>query len=381
MFLCPKDRTELRRQSVHGTVYWSCLACGGRTATTGVLRRTANRNLADQFWMQARATAADGPRRCPACERPMKTVALPVDGRPLELDLCLRCYLIWFDPQEFETFPPRSTEGPEQEKLPLEARLMLAKVDVEALDMHPDFELPPSDPPPEGWKSVPAMFGLPVKNESQPLARPPLATWLIAGTIAILGGLALLDLNEVVPDFGLIPAQPWRDQGLTFLTSFLLHGSLPQLAGNVYFLLTFGDDVEEYLGTERFLIVLLLASLGGSALHIWLHPHSYAPLVGASSALSGILTCYALQFPFARIGFLLRVPGTFLTRWVNFRAWVYVLLWIGLQTIGAFRQTGDYTQVSLAAHLGGVAVGFLTWFLLPAARPPEPAAESSIESA
>ena len=376
MFLCPKDKIELLRQDARGSVYWFCPACGGRTATTGTLRRTSSRSLVDHLWELARATTAESGRRCPACERPMKTVALPLGDHSTELDVCTRCYFVWFDAAEFDALPPpRPSREAAEKKLPLEARLMLAKMDVEQIDTRPDFELPPSDPPPEGWKAVPAFFGLPVKAESHPLAHLPLATWMLAASVAVFGGLALLDVDEVVSDFGLIPAELWRYGGLTLVTSFFLHGSLPQLAGNIYFLLTFGDDVEDYLGTGRFLVVLLLASLAGSLLHTALHLESSIPLVGASSAISGILTCYGLQFPRARIGFLLRLPSIFWMRWVNLRAWVYVLFWIVLQAIGAVRQAGAFTQVSLWAHLGGVGVGFLFWFLWPGHR--KPAADGS----
>jgi membrane associated rhomboid family serine protease len=57
-------------------------------------------------------------------------------------------------------------------------------------------------------------------------------------------------------------------------------------------------------------------------------------------------------------------------RWVNLPAWAYVLFWIALQAIGVFRQAAGITQVSLAAHLGGAATGFLFWFFLPESRPP-----------
>jgi membrane associated rhomboid family serine protease len=112
-------------------------------------------------------------------------------------------------------------------------------------------------------------------------------------------------------------------------------------------------------------VVLLLASLAGSTLHVIFHLDSSTPLIGASSAISGILTCYGLQFPRARIGFLLRLPRVFFLRWIHLRAWVYVLFWIFLQAVGGLRQAEGLTQVSVWAHLGGVAVGFLFWFLWP----------------
>src|SRR5262249_25057604 len=150
--------------------------------------------------------------------------------------------------------------------------------------------------------------------------------------------------------------------GATLLTYFFLHGSAPQLAGNLYFLAAFGDDVEDYLGSGRYLILLFCCTIAGGLLHAVSQPRNYVPLVGASAAISGMLAYYGLQFPRARIGFLLRFPVLFFRRWVNLRAWMYVIGWIVLQAIGAVRQTGSFTQVSLLAHVGGAGMGFLFWF-------------------
>ncbi|MBI2819328.1 MAG: rhomboid family intramembrane serine protease, partial [Acidobacteria bacterium] len=105
-------------------------------------------------------------------------------------------------------------------------------------------------------------------------------------------------------------------------------------------------------------------------LHTLPYAASSIPLIGAGGGISGLLAFYGLQYPRARIGFLLRIPAIWFLRWVNVRAWVGVLVWIVLQAIGGLRQRGELTQVSLWAHLGGVAVGFLFWFLWPGNRGP-----------
>ena len=171
-------------------------------------------------------------------------------------------------------------------------------------------------------------------------------------------------------DFGLIPWQAWRYGGLTLVTSFFLHGSAPHLAVSLYFLLAFGDDVEEYLGPVRFLLLLMLATVAGGLLHSLPYSASSTPLIGAGGGVTGLLTFYGLQFPRARIGFLLRIPVIWFLRWVNVRAWVGVLIWLVLQAIGAVRQSGALTQVSLWAHLGGAGMGFLFWFFWPGHRAP-----------
>jgi membrane associated rhomboid family serine protease len=383
VFLCPNDGTPLVRNaslSASRSKYWSCPSCGGRTASMGMLRRTARLGVVDALWSAAKNSSAQGSRRCPACERPMSMVPMSMvmstvaaeirddGGNALTVDVCPRCFFVWFDAAEFEAMPPPARRGEAEAKLPLEARLALAKADVEALDMRPNFELPPSDPPPEGWKALPAFFGLPVKHDSRAKAEQPLATWAVATAVAVFGLLAFSNLEQAAQSFGLIPWQPWRYGGMTLLTMFFLHGSAAHLAVNAYFLLAFGDDVEDYLGRSRFLLLLAFATITGGLLHATAYAASSTPLIGAGGSVSALLAFYGLQFPRSRIGFMLRVPHLWFLRWVNVRAWVGVLIWIGLQAIGGLRQTGDLTQVSLYAHLGGAMAGFLFWFFFgPAA--------------
>ncbi|OFV96082.1 MAG: hypothetical protein A3F68_04480, partial [Acidobacteria bacterium RIFCSPLOWO2_12_FULL_54_10] len=216
-------------------------------------------------------------------------------------------------------------------------------------------------PPIQGWKTLPAFLGMPVEYESHALQRLPWATWGLAAAVSLVSLLAFLNMEKAVRDFALIPAEVGRYWGLTLLTAFFLHGSWLQLLGNIYFLLIFGDDVEDYLGKGRFLMVLLLAAVTGGVLHTLGHPDSTIPVVGASAGVSGILFLYGLQYPRARLGFLIRY--FFLFRWIRLRAWMYVLLWILIQSIGASQQIPGVTQVSFLGHLGGATIGFLFWLL------------------
>src|SRR5437870_11119967 len=96
----------------------------------------------------------------------------------------------------------------------------------------------------------------------------------------VFGGLGrarqcagILHLEEMIHRFGLIPAQLWRYGGLTWISSFFLHGGFWHLISNLYFLLLVGDNVEDYLGRGRFVLLLTLATLGGDALHSMVAVH------------------------------------------------------------------------------------------------------------
>jgi membrane associated rhomboid family serine protease len=215
--------------------------------------------------------------------------------------------------------------------------------------------------PDEYWKVLPSMLGLPVEEDSGPLRRAPWLTWGLAAAISIVSLLALSNLRAAINSWGLVPSQPWRHGGLTFLASFLLHAGILHLVGNVYFLVVFGDNVEDWLGRRRFLVLVVLSALAGDLLHILADPRSTIPCVGASGGISGVIAFYALTFPRARVG--LPVMTWVRLGWVWLPAWVMFALWVALQVYGAHQQLAGQSNVSSFAHLGGAAVGLAFWFL------------------
>jgi membrane associated rhomboid family serine protease len=245
--------------------------------------------------------------------------------------------------------------------LPQEARETIALAKVQQLAEQArgsDFD---SAAPDEWWKSIAAFFGTPVELEAPAQKRRPVVTWFLAGLIVTASVHAFFHLQEAVQLFGLIPAQAFRLHGLTFITSFFLHAGIIHLVGNMYFLLVFGDDVENFLGPLRYIALIALAAFVGDLLHIASAPASTIPCIGASGGIAGLITFYALAFPQAKIGFLWRYFYYF--RWIRLPAWFDFVLWILFQIIGAYEQKIGISSVSSFAHLGGAAVGVIAWFL------------------
>jgi membrane associated rhomboid family serine protease len=215
------------------------------------------------------------------------------------------------------------------------------------------------------WHWVPAFLGLPVEDE-QPIGRrtedsKPWFTWTLAVGITVVSLLAMLDLRAVVESYGLIPAEWDRHGGLTWLTSFFLHGGLLHLIGNVYFLIIFGDNVEKCLGTLEFFLLLLVATLCGGFVHILFDPGSTVPCIGASGGISGVIAFYALRFPKNRLAVMFWF--IFTTYWWRMSAvWMFAI-WVVLQFVIAGQQMVGVSQVSGGAHLGGALVGVVAWLL------------------
>lgn len=171
---------------------------------------------------------------------------------------------------------------------------------------------------------------------------------------------AFTHLDAVVGRWGFIPAEAFRWGGLTLLTSFFLHGGIWHLVGNLYFLLIFGDNVEDYIGRWRFGALILGSAIAGDLVHLLFDPGSDVPAIGASGGISGILLFYALRFPQARLGFLFRFSFDF--RWIQIPAWGALAFWLGLQLLLLWFQWKGVGQVAATAHLGGALAGVGFWY-------------------
>ena len=132
----------------------------------------------------------------------------------------------------------------------------------------------------------------------------------------------------------------------TILTSMFLHGGILHLVGNMWFLWIFGDNVEDRMGSLKFVAFYLIAGVVGAVSQCLLMPSSPHPMVGASGAVAGVLGGYALLFPRARILSLL-----FFFR-VSIPAWVFLGGWFAAQLFLV-----NHSGIAWMAHVGGFLAG------------------------
>jgi len=164
-----------------------------------------------------------------------------------------------------------------------------------------------------------------------------------------------LSLGPAVQAFvftwGTVPAQlRWA----TLFTSVFLHGGWMHFLGNMWFLWIFGDNVEDHLGHGRYLLFYLIVGAAAGYAHVWLHPLSEAPTIGASGAISGVMGAYLVLHPWARIRTLFTLG--FFFRVVHVPALFFLGLWFVLQLAGN-ALSGMESGVAFGAHLGGFVVG------------------------
>jgi membrane associated rhomboid family serine protease len=137
-----------------------------------------------------------------------------------------------------------------------------------------------------------------------------------------------------------------------------LHGGWMHLAGNMWFLWLFGNNIEDSMTRLRFIVFYLLCGVAASLLQVVAEPASAVPMVGASGAISGVMGAYLVLFPRVRV-FTLVPLGFFITS-VALPAWVMLIYWAVLQLAGGFTRIGaEGGGVAFWAHLGGFLAGVL----------------------
>ena len=346
--------------------FWLCELCGGRAATLALLQQSLQKPPLTRLWMSALGGQGRSGRDCPSCQlgmRELPLLLLPDESPTLhraqvDLDVCTRCQMIFFDAGEFEVLPARrDAPSPRQRPstpigdLPPAARDAL--LDIELDRIAETYR----DDSPSGWQYVLAFF-VPVEHTPPVRRGDPWLTWITAFVIALVSILAFGDLPAAVQGLGFIPDDALRLGGLTLFSAFFLHGGLAHLLGNLYFLLIFGDNVEDFVGRRRFLAILLGSELLGALFQYLGDPSSTVPMIGASGGLSGLLAFYALRFPRARIGMVI------FFKWFLLPAWGYLLFWGVLQVFGAVAASSGQGGVAYLAHIGGAVggvIGYLRW--------------------
>ncbi len=326
----------------------------------GVLRKAIDRNAVNGLWRSARDEGGRPSRPCPVCAGAMSEVTSPGEAPPV--DVCVRCHMMWFDGGEWDAMPAISPPPSEAPVLSEEARARWAFYKMEQIRREAEFEDGMRGGPPDAWwKWIPALFSLPVEMRTPSLARLPLVTWGFAGVCLLIFFLVGADIGSAASRWGFVPGEAWRWGGMTPLSSLFLHAGWWHLLPNLYFLLVFGDDVEDFLGHARAAMLLAVAGMLGCAAHAAVAPSSLTPLIGASGAISGIICFYSLLHPHARIGLFVRYY--FRGEWLQVSARTAFVLWMAIQFFGVYLQREGQSEVSALAHLGGVLAGIGAWMI------------------
>jgi len=174
--------------------------------------------------------------------------------------------------------------------------------------------------------------------------------------------------EQFVLSYGFIPASfSWGSA----VTSMFLHAGWIHVAGNLWALWLFGDNVEDRMGPIRFVGFYLLCGIAAGVVHIITNPQSTVPALGASGAISGVMAAYVVLYPRARI--LAVFPIIIYPLFFQVPAVLYIGIWFlmqffsGTAAIFSGQQAGG---IAWWAHIGGFIAGLLTvWIFIQRPRP------------
>ena len=145
-----------------------------------------------------------------------------------------------------------------------------------------------------------------------------------------------------------VQVAPDKNVYLAVLVSMFLHGGWLHLLGNMLFLWIFGNNIEDRLGSLRFLAFYLVSGFVATGAQVVFDAHSVVPLVGASGAIAGVMGAYLIWFPAAPIltfifFFLVEIPAS-----------VWLVIWFVTQFF-----TSPTSGVAYMAHIGGFVFGIV----------------------
>jgi membrane associated rhomboid family serine protease len=154
-------------------------------------------------------------------------------------------------------------------------------------------------------------------------------------------------LNPLV---GIDPSgQSYNFQLWQVISYQFMHGGFSHIFFNMFMLWMFGNEIENIMGSKKFLFFYLLSGIGAAVFQLLLGPvlsNQLAFTIGASGAVYGVMIAFALFFPDRQIYvyFLFPVKAKYL---------------IAFLVLIEFMSVGDMSLVAHLAHIGGAITGFI----------------------
>lgn len=168
--------------------------------------------------------------------------------------------------------------------------------------------------------------------------------------------LSLSFAGQPVPD----PVPEW----FTLISSQFLHAGPLHLGGNMLYLWIFGNNVEDQMGSLKYLLFYLLCGALAGLAQWFFEMESMIPSLGASGAIAGVMGAYISRYPRVRILTLIPLGIFFYT--LRIPAMLFLGFWFvqqafyGLMGLGATTMVGmESGGVAYWAHAGGFVVGAL----------------------
>jgi membrane associated rhomboid family serine protease len=147
--------------------------------------------------------------------------------------------------------------------------------------------------------------------------------------------------------------------GITLLTSMFMHGGWMHIIGNMIYLWAFGPEIEDAMGSFRFLVFYLGGGLVAMLAQVAGDPFSSVPVLGASGAIAAVMGAFIITYPRDRIRtvlfFLIFFRVTYIPAVFLIGFWFLMQVW-DLGAVAEVRSGG----VAYLAHVAGFLFGVVT---------------------
>src|SRR5262245_58081475 len=140
---------------------------------------------------------------------------------------------------------------------------------------------------------------LPIRDINPVRSRPVVNYLLIVANVVAYYWMSRLP-RWYEPGLGLVPTRLVADpagEPFTIFSSMFMHANFFHLAGNMWFLWIFGDNIEDNMGHGRYLGFYLLGGVVAAVAQVFTNLGSPVPMVGASGAIAAVTGAYVVLFP------------------------------------------------------------------------------------
>ncbi|NPV05832.1 MAG: rhomboid family intramembrane serine protease [Syntrophaceae bacterium] len=211
---------------------------------------------------------------------------------------------------------------------------------------------------------------IPIRDEIQSKTYPAVTHGIIGLNVLVFVFQLMQgeNIERFITTYGLVPARytvpeiasqfTFAEQAFALLSFMFLHGGVLHLVGNMWSLYIFGDNVEDRMGSTRYLAFYLLSGWASGLAHLWFNWGSTVPTIGASGAIAGVMGAYFILFPGARI--ITLIPILFIPYFVEIPAVVFLGIWLLFQFFYASLPGQEGVGgIAWWAHIGGFVFGMI----------------------
>ncbi|MGD0736980.1 MAG: rhomboid family intramembrane serine protease [Terracidiphilus sp.] len=198
---------------------------------------------------------------------------------------------------------------------------------------------------------------VPLGDASRGPRRTFVITVLLIAVNAFVFYLELQGGNAFIRHWSAIPLRITHGhRSITLLTALFMHAGWMHIIGNMIYLWAFGPEIEDAMGSARFLFFYLAGGLISMMAQVAVDPSSSIPVLGASGAIASVMGAFIVTFPRDRI-------RTVLFFLIFFRVtYIPAALLIGFWFVMQVLNFGSVTEVrtggvAYLAHIAGFLFG------------------------